>query len=128
MAMVPSSVARTRALAGMPRRYSTPAKVKADSSSLDASRNQVARKPDRGSRPGSSQPIRTDWQGVRSPRRFNQLAGLGVFMAGMLSHALRGSGRTLHDALDHHGRDARAHGLGPGGRQYTAEEIGRAHA
>src|SRR5262245_63379903 len=60
----------------MPRRYSTrsPAKLKADSSFPGASRSSWesgSKKPDRGSRPGSSQPIRADWQGVRSPRHFN---------------------------------------------------------
>ena len=34
------------------------------------------------------------------------------------TQALRGLGRTLHDALDHLGRDAREHGLGLRGRQY----------
>ncbi|MGB9398506.1 MAG: hypothetical protein WCB69_04855, partial [Pseudolabrys sp.] len=35
-----------------------------------------------------------------------------------LTHALRGSGRTLHDPLGNRGRDAREHGLGLRGRQY----------
>ena len=35
------------------------------------------------------------------------------------THALRGSGRTLHDALDNLGRDAREHGLGLRGGQYV---------
>ena len=39
------------------------------------------------------------------------------------THALRGSGRTLHDAPDHHGRDAREHGLGLRRRQYTAKNL-----
>ena len=39
------------------------------------------------------------------------------------THALRGSGRTLHDAPDHHGRNAREHGLGLRRRQYTAKNV-----
>jgi hypothetical protein len=40
-----------------------------------------------------------------------------------LTHALCGSGRTLHDAPDHHGRNAREHGLSLRGRQYTAKNV-----
>jgi hypothetical protein len=36
---------------------------------------------------------------------------------------LRRSRRTLHDALDHHGRDAREHGLGLRGRQYVDDRV-----
>jgi hypothetical protein len=39
------------------------------------------------------------------------------------THALRGSGRTLRDAPDHHGRNAREHGLGLRRRQYTAKNL-----
>jgi len=38
-------------------------------------------------------------------------------------HALRGSRRTLHDSLDHHGRDAREHGLGLRGPQYVDNRV-----
>src|SRR5262245_25904445 len=36
---------------------------------------------------------------------------------------LHGSGRTLHDALDHHGGDAREHGLGLRGPQHVDDRI-----
>src|SRR5262245_50705678 len=36
---------------------------------------------------------------------------------------LRGSGRTLHHALDHHGRDAREHGLGLWGSQNVDDRV-----
>jgi hypothetical protein len=39
------------------------------------------------------------------------------------TRVLRRSGRTLHDALDHHGRDAREHGLGLRGRQYVDDRV-----
>ena len=36
---------------------------------------------------------------------------------------LRGSGRTLHDAPYHHGRNAREHGLGLRGRQHVDDRV-----
>src|SRR5262245_55618897 len=39
------------------------------------------------------------------------------------TYALRGSGRTLHNALDHHGGDAREHGLGLRGPQYGDDRV-----
>jgi hypothetical protein len=36
---------------------------------------------------------------------------------------LRGSGRTLHDALDHHGGYAREHGLGLRGPQHVDDRV-----
>jgi hypothetical protein len=40
------------------------------------------------------------------------------------AHALCCSGRTLHDALDHHGRNAREHGLGLRGPQHVDDRVG----
>ena len=40
-----------------------------------------------------------------------------------LTYARRGSGRTLHDALYHHSRDAREDGLGLWGRQHVDDRV-----
>jgi len=52
-----------------------------------------------------------------------QKAGVWCSAIRLPLHALRRSGRTLHDALDHHGRDAGQHGLGLRGRQYVDDRV-----
>jgi hypothetical protein len=54
-------------------------------------------------------------------------AARGVRPHAHLTHVLRRSGRTLHDALDHHGRDAREHGLGHRGRQHVGDRVQPVH-
>src|SRR6476646_2890067 len=54
-----------------------------------------------------------------------QKAGVWCSAIRLPLHALRRSGRTLHDALDHHGRDAGQHGLGLRGRQHVDDRVRR---